>query len=160
MDKVHEKKEGIILEETTQSKQLYDKMVKEASPDSPIVLNCIKAFVSGGIICTIGQLLRNYIETFHLGEDTTSLIVCVVLILASAILTGLGIYGKLGKYCGAGTIVPITGFANSVVSPAIEFKKEGMVFGMAAKMFLIAGPVIVYGTLTSIAVGLIYYFIG
>ncbi len=149
-----------MLEETTQSKQMYDKMVKEASPDSPIVLNCIKAFVSGGIICTIGQLLRNYIETFHLGEDTTSLIVCVVLILASAILTGLGIYGKLGKYCGAGTIVPITGFANSVVSPAIEFKKEGMIFGMAAKMFLIAGPVIVYGTLTSIAVGLIYYFIG
>lgn len=160
MDKVHKKKEGIMLEETTQSKQMYDKMVKEASPDSPIVLNCIKAFVSGGIICTIGQLLRNYIETFHLGEDTTSLIVCVVLILASAILTGLGIYGKLGKYCGAGTIVPITGFANSVVSPAIEFKKEGMIFGMAAKMFLIAGPVIVYGTLTSIAVGLIYYFIG
>lgn len=107
------------MEETTQAKQMYDKMVKEASPDSPIVLNCIKAFVSGGIICTIGQLLRNYIETFSLGEDTTSLIVCIVLILASAILTGLGIYGKLGKYCGAGTIVPITGFANSVVSPAI-----------------------------------------
>lgn len=138
---------------------MYDKMVKEASPDSPIVLNCIKAFVSGGMICTIGQLIRNYIETFHLGEDTTSLIVCVILILASAILTGLGIYGKLGKYCGAGTIVPITGFANSVVSPAIEFKKEGLVFGMAAKMFLIAGPVIVYGTLTSMLVGLIYYFI-
>ena len=85
---------------------------------------------------------------------------CVILILSSAILTGLGIYGKLGKYCGAGTIVPITGFANSVVSPAIEFKKEGLVFGMAAKMFVIAGPVIVYGTLTSMAVGLIYYFIG
>ncbi len=148
------------MEETTQAKQMYDKMVKEASPDSPIVLNCIKAFVSGGIICTIGQLLRNYIETFSFGEDTTSLIVCVILILLSAILTGLGIYGKLGKYCGAGTIVPITGFANSVVSPAIEFKKEGLVFGMAAKMFLIAGPVIVYGTLTSMAVGLIYYFIG
>ena len=147
------------MEETTQAKQMYDKMVKEASPDSPIVLNCIKAFVSGGIICTIGQHLRNYIETFSLGEDTTSLIVCIVLILASAILTGLGIYGKLGKYCGAGTIVPITGFANSVVSPAIEFKKEGLVFGMAAKMFLIAGPVIVYGTLTSIIVGLVYYFV-
>lgn len=148
------------MEETTQAKQMYDKMVKEALPDSPIVLNCIKAFVSGGIICTIGQFLRNYVETFSLGEDTTSLIVCVILILSSAILTGLGIYGKLGKYCGAGTIVPITGFANSVVSPAIEFKKEGLVFGMAAKMFVIAGPVIVYGTLTSMAVGLIYYFIG
>lgn len=148
------------MEETTQAKQMYDKMVKEASPDSPIVLNCIKAFVSGGIICTIGQFLRNYVETFSLGEDTTSLIVCVILILSSAILTGLGIYGKLGKYCGAGTIVPITGFTNSVVSPAIEFKKEGLVFGMAAKMFVIAGPVIVYGTLTSMAVGLIYYFIG
>ena len=148
------------MEETTQAKQIYDKMVIEASPDSPIVLKCIKAFVSAGIKSTKAQLLRNYIETFSLGEDTTSLIVCVILILASAILTGLGLYGKLGKYCGAGTIVPITGFANSVVSPAIEFKKEGFVFGMAAKMFLIAGPVIVYGTLTSIVVGLIYYFIG
>ena len=108
----------------------------------------------------IGQMLRNYIERFSLGEDTTSLLVCIILILASAILTGAGIYGKLGKFCGAGTIVPITGFANSVVSPAIEFKKEGLVFGMAAKMFLIAGPVIVYGTLTSILVGIVYYFIG
>ena len=148
------------MEETTQAKQAYDKMVKEASPNSPIVLNCIKAFVSGGIICVIGQMLRNYIERFSLGEDTTSLLVCIILILASAILTGAGIYGKLGKFCGAGTIVPITGFANSVVSPAIEFKKEGLVFRMAAKMFLIAGPVIVYGTLTSILVGIVYYFIG
>ena len=126
------------MEETTQAKQMYDKMVKEASPDSPIVLNCIKAFVSGGIICTIGQFLRNYVETFSLGEDTTSLIVCVILILSSAILTGLGIYGKLGKYCGAGTIVPITGFANSVVSQKMLYM--GKTVGKRQKVNLLQNP--------------------
>ena len=135
-------------------------MVKKASPNSPVFTNCIKAFVSGGIICTIGQVILNYVGKSSFTEDEAALITSIILILASAILTGLGLYEKLGKYCGAGTIVPITGFANSVISPAIEFKKEGMVFGMAAKMFLIAGPVIVYGTLTSMAVGILYYFLG
>lgn len=148
------------MEETKQAKQKYDKMVKKASPNSPVFTNCIKAFVSGGIICTIGQVILNYVGKSSFTEDEAALITSIILILASAILTGLGLYEKLGKYCGAGTIVPITGFANSVISPAIEFKKEGMVFGMAAKMFLIAGPVIVYGTLTSMAVGILYYFLG
>ena len=148
------------MEETKQAKQEYDKMVKKASPNSPVFMNCIKAFVSGGIICTIGQMILDYAGRFSFTEDEAALITSIILILASAILTGLGIYEKLGKFCGAGTIVPITGFANSVISPAIEFKKEGMVFGMAAKMFLIAGPVIVYGTLTSMAVGILYYFFG
>lgn len=148
------------MDESKKAQQEYDQMVKQASPNSPIIMNCLKAFCVGGIICVIGQLINNYASSFGVSEDNAGLITSIILILASAILTGLGLYEKFGKFSGAGTIVPITGFANSVVSPAIEFKKEGFVFGMAAKMFIIAGPVIVYGTLTSMIVGLIYYFIG
>ncbi|MBQ7757712.1 MAG: stage V sporulation protein AC [Anaerotignum sp.] len=134
-------------------------MVKKASPNSPILTNCLKAFVSGGIICIIGQLLLNFYTGRGISKDDAGLWVSITLVGISALLTALGLYEKLGKFCGAGTIVPITGFANSVVSPAMEFKKEGMVFGMAAKMFIVAGPVIVYGTLTSMLVGLVYYFV-
>ncbi|MBR4014936.1 MAG: stage V sporulation protein AC [Anaerotignum sp.] len=134
-------------------------MVKKASPSSPIVTNCLKAFVSGGLICLIGQIFLNLYMNKDFSEEEAALLVSITLIFASAVLTALGLYEKLGKVCGAGTVVPITGFANSVVSPAIEFKKEGLVFGMAAKMFLVAGPVIVYGTLTSMLVGVVYYFI-
>ena len=132
-------------------------MVQKASPNSPIVMDCIKAFVSGGAICSIGQMLRNYFTGQGLSTDDTGLAVSLILIASSVLLTGLGLFGKIGKFCGAGTIVPITGFANSVASPAIEFKKEGWVFGLGAKMFQVAGPVIVYGTVTSIFVGIIYY---
>lgn len=132
-------------------------MVQKASPDSPIIMDCVKAFVSGGIICSIGQMLRNYFTRQGLGTDDTGLAVSLILIASAVLLTGLGLFGKIGKFCGAGTIVPITGFANSVASPAIEFKKEGWVFGLGAKMFQVAGPVIVYGTVTSIFVGIIYY---
>lgn len=148
------------MKESQYTQQEYDKMVKEASPNSPIFTNCLKAFVSGGIICIIGQAILDFVGKYSFTEDEAALITSIVLILLSAILTGAGIYGKLGKYCGAGTVVPITGFANSVVSPAIEFKKEGMVFGMAAKMFIVAGPVIVYGVLSSILVGVFYYILG
>lgn len=148
------------MQTTQKAQQEYDKMVKKASPNSPIVTNCLKAFVSGGLICAGGQILLNLFLERNLTEEEAALGVSIVLIGISAVLTALGLYEKLGKFCGAGTIVPITGFANSVVSPAIEFKKEGMVFGMAAKMFLVAGPVIVYGTLTSILVGFLYYLIG
>lgn len=147
------------LDTSKKGKEKYSEMVKEASPNSPILGDCIKAFVSGGIICTIGQLLLDFYTGMDISEKDAALWVSITLIGSSAVLTALGLYEKLGKYCGAGTIVPITGFANSVVSPAIEFKKEGMVFGMAAKMFVVAGPVIVYGTLTSMLVGLIYYFV-
>lgn len=140
------------------AQQEYSKMVEKASPNSPILTNCLKAFFSGGFICGIGQLLLDYLGKTHTADEA-ALLVSAILIVASAILTGLGIYEKLGKVCGAGTIVPITGFANSVVSPAIEFKKEGYVLGMAAKMFVLAGPVIVYGTLSSVIVGLVYYFV-
>lgn len=148
------------MQTTQKAQQEYDKMVKKASPNSPILTNCLKAFLSGGLICAGGQILLNLFLERNLTEDEAALCVSIVLIGISAILTALGLYEKLGKFCGAGTIVPITGFANSVVSPAIEFKKEGMVFGMAAKMFLVAGPVIVYGTLTSMLVGFVYYLIG
>ena len=147
------------MDTSKKGKEKYSEMVKEASPNSPILGDCIKAFVSGGIICTIGQLLLDLYTGMDISEKDAALWVSITLIGSSAVLTALGLYEKLGKYCGAGTIVPITGFANSVVSPAIEFKKEGMVFGMAAKMFVVAGPVIVYGTLTSMLVGLIYYFV-
>ena len=147
------------MDTSKKGQQQYSEMVKQASPNSPVFMDCIKAFVSGGIICTIGQVLLDLYTEMDISEKDAALWVSITLIGISAFLTGLGIYEKLGKFCGAGTIVPITGFANSVVSPAIEFKKEGMVFGMAAKMFVVAGPVIVYGTLTSMLVGLVYYFV-
>lgn len=147
------------MDTTKKAQQEYDKMVKRASPNSPVLTNCGKAFVSGGLICVLGQLLLNFYTGKELSKEEAGMAVSISLIALSAVLTALGWYEKLGKYCGAGTVVPITGFANSVVSPAIEFKKEGMVMGMAAKMFLVAGPVIVYGTLTSMLVGLVYYFV-
>ena len=135
-------------------------MVKNASPDSPIFTDCIKAFVSGGLICVFGQIMRNYFTSMGLSQDDTGLAVSLILIAIAVLLTGFGLFGKIGKFCGAGTVVPITGFANSVASPAIEFKKEGWVFGLGAKMFQVAGPVIVYGTVTSFIVGIIYYIAG
>ena len=149
----------IVLDTSEKGKQQYDEMVKKASPNSPIATDCLKAFVSGGLICVIGQLLLDFFTGQGISEKDAAMWESITLVGLSAILTALGIYERLGKFCGAGTIVPITGFANSVVSPAIEFKKEGMVFGMAAKLFVVAGPVIVYGTLTSMLVGLVYYFV-
>jgi len=147
------------LDTTKKAQQEYDRMVKAASPNSPVFTNCLKAFISGGLICVLGQLLLNFYTGRELSQEEAAMAVSISLIGLSAVLTALGWYEKLGKFCGAGTVVPITGFANSVVSPAIEFKKEGMVMGMAAKMFIVAGPVIVYGTLTSMLVGLVYYFV-
>lgn len=146
--------------EKVKKQKEYDEMVKKASPNSPIFTNCIKAFISGGLICVIGQLMRNYFNGIGLSQEDTGLAVSLIFIGAAVLLTGFGLFGKIGKFCGAGTIVPITGFANSVASPAIEFKKEGWVFGLGAKMFQVAGPVIVYGTVTSMFVGLVYYIIG
>lgn len=147
------------MDTSQKGQQQYSEMVKKASPNSPVFMDCIKAFISGGIICVIGQVLLNFYTGQGISENDAAMWESITLIGISAVLTALGIYEKLGKFCGAGTIVPITGFANSVVSPAIEFKKEGMVFGMAAKMFIVAGPVIVYGTLTSMLVGFIYYLV-
>lgn len=150
----------IGLQTNEQAQKAYAELVKKVSPNSPILKNCILAFLSGGAICTLGEVVFQFLQRKGFSEDTSGLLVSGFLIVLSAILTALGIYGKLGKHCGAGTEVPITGFANSVVSPAIEYKNAGLVLGMAAKMFVIAGPVIVYGILTSIVVGVVYYFLG
>lgn len=135
----------------------YSKMTDKASPNSPILLNCIKAFLIGGGICLIGQLLNFLFESLGLHEKEVKLATPAIIIIATAILTGIGIFDKIARHAGAGTIVPITGFANSVVSPALEFQHEGFVLGTASQMFSIAGPVIVYGVGSSFIYGLIIY---
>ena len=148
------------MQATEQEKQLYAEMVKQASPGSRVFVNCARAFVVGGAICVIAQLIKNFLLSRGLNTDDASLLTAAALIIGAILLTALGLYSKLGKFAGAGSIVPITGFANAMAAPAIEFKKEGMILGLGAKMFVLAGPVIVYGTLTSVVVGLIYYFWG
>lgn len=145
------------MEQTAQAKQRYQQLVKEVSPNSHTLRDCIRAFVSGGIICTIGEVIITILEAMNFNQEQSAMINTVILIFIGSLLTGLDIYGKLGKYSGAGTIVPITGFANSIVSPAIEHKKEGYIFGVGAQMFTIAGPVIVYATLFSVIIGFIYF---
>ena len=132
------------------SKDEYSKMADKASPNSPILLNCVKAFLIGGLICTFGQLLNLIFQKAGLGENEIKIATPCIIIIITAILTGIGIFDKIARHAGAGTIVPITGFANSVVSPALEFKHEGMVLGTAAQMFSIAGPVLVYGIGSSV----------
>ena len=139
------------------SKEKYSEMVKKLSPNSPIITNCIKAFIVGGIICCLGQLINNICKNYGFSTEESSTYTSMILILIASILTGLGLYRKIGKFAGAGSIVPITGFSNSVTAPAIEFKKEGFILGLGAKIFIVAGPVILYGTLTSVIVGIIYY---
>lgn len=141
------------------SNKEYDSMVKKASPDSTIVKDCINAFIFGGILCTIGQVIMNVSMNYGFTKMQASTLTSILLILLSAVLTGVGVYDYIAKYAGAGTLVPITGFANSIVSPAMEFKSEGLVLGMAAKMFVLAGPVLVYGTTASIISGVIVYII-
>lgn len=125
-------------------------------PRSKTLLQCVKAFVSGGIICTIGQLVHDFGEyALQLGEKEQSAFTAIVMVFLGATLTGIGVYDKIGAWAGAGSVVPITGFANSVVAPAMEFKREGYVMGVGAKLFSLAGPVLVYGISASVLVGLI-----
>lgn len=136
----------------------YVDYVEKTAPKSPIFKNMIMAFLFGGAICVVGQAFMNlYENVLNLGEDEAKIAVSVTMVFLGALLTGLDIYPKLAKYAGAGTIVPITGFANSVASPAMEFKREGLVLGMSAKMFVVAGPVLVYGITSSVVVGFIYW---
>ncbi len=140
------------------NKNTYDKMTKKASPPSPKLKNCILAFLVGGFICALGETLSFiYTEYCKINPESVKLLVPVSLITIAAVLTGLGIFEKIAKYAGAGTLVPITGFSNAVVSPAVEFKSEGFVLGVGAKMFTIAGPVILYGTVASVVYGIIYW---
>lgn len=135
----------------------YSKMTDKASPNSPVLLNCIKAFIFGGGICLFGEILNTVFKSAGLNTDQMRLATSSVIIIITAILTGIGVFDKIARIAGAGTIVPISGFANSVVSPALEFQHEGFILGTAAQMFTIAGPVIVYGTATSIVYGLIIF---
>ena len=141
----------------TISKQEYAEMTKQASPGSPVLKNCIFAFLIGGLICVIGQVLVNLYQMTGLDLQSARTAVSVTLIGIGAALTAIGIYDKIAKYAGAGSLVPITGFSNAVVSPAIEFKAEGFVTGVGAKVFAIAGPVLVYGISASILYGVIVF---
>lgn len=135
----------------------YGKLVQDRSPKSPILKDCIWAFTVGGLICTLGQLLMNCYGKWGLDETNAGTATSMTLICLSALLTGLSLYDNIAKHAGAGTLVPITGFANSIAAPAVEFKTEGFVLGVAAKMFTIAGPVIVYGISTGVVYGFIYW---
>ena len=139
------------------SKQEYARYVNEMSPNSPIWKDLFNAFWIGGLICVVGQLIMNGFGALGLGKDDAGIATSVSLVFLSALFTGLSLYDDLAKYGGAGTLVPITGFANAVVSPAVEFQSEGFILGVAAKMFTIAGPVIVYGVCASVVYGLIYW---
>lgn len=136
----------------------YKKYVDSRAKRSPVFRNCIRAFWVGGVICCIGQGLTHLYSWAGLSEKHAGLCVSVTLIFLAGLLTGIGWFDKIAKYAGAGTLVPITGFANSVAAPAVDARAEGYVTGVAAKMFTIAGPVIVYGSVSSILYGVIYYF--
>ena len=135
----------------------YDKITKKHSPNTKLYLTLPKAFVIGGLICCLGQAFFNLYTYLGMTETDARTVTSITLVFLSALLTGLKIYDKIAKHGGAGTLVPITGFANSVVAPALEFKTEGFILGTAAKMFIIAGPVIVYGILTSVIYGIVPY---
>ncbi|NLL70075.1 MAG: stage V sporulation protein AC [Epulopiscium sp.] len=147
------------MDQAQSKKQLYQKRVEEVSPKSNLLVNCAWAFLVGGLICTFGQIITNIVKNLGYTRDEAAMITSIVLVFIGAFLTGLNLYDRIGKYAGAGSIIPITGFANSIVSPAMEFKKEGYIFGLGAKMFTVAGPVLVYGLLASVIVGLYYYLI-
>ena len=134
----------------------YQEYVDQKSPNSPIIKNCFNSFWVGGLICTIGQFIMEICKYRGLDNEISSTITSIILIFLSAFLTSLNLFNKIGKFAGAGSLIPITGFANSIVSPAMEYKSEGYVMGVGAKMFTVAGPVLVYGISASILVGIVY----
>ena len=141
------------------SKTEYQEIVKRKSPSSKTLKNCVNAFLIGGTICTIGQCFLSFYKNSGMSEELSGSLTSITMVFIGVLLTGLNIYHKIAKYGGAGTLVPITGFANAVSSPAIEAKTEGYVLGVGAKIFTIAGPVILYGVTASVIYGFIYYFI-
>ena len=141
-----------------ETKQEYSDYVDQKSPNSPILKNCFNAFWVGGLICSIGQIIMDFCQYQGMDQTSASTVVSIILIAISAILTGLNVFNKIGKFAGAGSLVPITGFANSIVSPAIEYKSEGYIMGVGGKMFTIAGPVLVFGISASVIIGIIATF--
>ncbi|MCL1964373.1 MAG: stage V sporulation protein AC [Firmicutes bacterium] len=144
-----------------QKDERYLKLVDKLTPNSDLAKGLIRAFWVGGVICVIGQLVNDAAKVWlALSKDDAGMVTAVVMVFFGSLLTGIGVYDRIGKYAGAGSIVPITGFANSIVASAMEFRREGLVLGVGAKLFLIAGPVLVYGIGTSILVGIIAFFVG
>ena len=140
------------------SKETYKKYADARAPRSPILKNCIRAFLVGGLICTLGQGLRDiYTKLCGMSQDDAGTLTAITLVFLAVLLTGLGIFDRIAKYAGAGTLVPITGFANAVASPAIDSKSEGWILGVGAKIFSVAGPVLLYGTLAGTVYGVIYW---
>ena len=135
----------------------YDSLIKELAPQSPVGRDCLNAFWTGGLICVLGQIFINWYTALGLEKQLAGTAGSMTLVCLSALLTGLSLYDDIAKFAGAGTLVPITGFANSVAAPAVEFQTEGFVLGTAAKMFNIAGPVIVYGVSASVVYGILYW---
>lgn len=145
------------MKEFTKDQQVYQNIVNQKQPKLPYLKNIFMAFLIGGLICAVGQGIMNFFITLGYSAKEAGAPTSATMVFLGAFLTGLGIYDKIGKIAGAGSIVPITGFANSIVSPAMEFKREGYVFGVASKMFVVAGPVLVYGITSASIIGLIYY---
>lgn len=137
----------------------YKKIVSAKSPPSNIVTDTIKAFLVGGAICTIAELISQCMKNYGIDEELVKKSIPIIMIFIGSFLTGINVYNKIGKFAGAGSIVPITGFANSIVSSAMEFKSEGWILGLAVKMFTVAGPVIVYGTVVSVVIGIIKFLL-
>ena len=147
-------------QKTNEQKQ-YEQKVRNKMPKSKTLLQCFRSFWVGGVICCIGQLVSDITKIlFHFPEDMQSSFTSIIMVFLGMLLTGIGVYDKIGNYAGAGSIVPITGFANSIVSPAMEYKREGYILGVGAKLFSIAGPVLVFGISASVAIGLIYLIFG
>ncbi|NLK52075.1 MAG: stage V sporulation protein AC [Syntrophomonadaceae bacterium] len=138
--------------------QAYQWLVQQHQPRTTWLRNTILAFLVGGIICTLGQIIQNYFRGFGLTLREAGTVTVFIMVFLGAFLTGLGIYDKIGKYGGAGSIIPITGFANSIVASAMEFKREGYVYGVGARLFNVAGPVLTFGFIISVLIGLLYYF--
>ena len=149
------KRSDNMKENPIENPQKYSDYVDKKSPNSPIIKNCFNAFWVGGLICSIGQIIFDFCEFQGLEIQSANTVVAIVLIGLSAFLTSLNIFNKIGKFAGAGSLVPITGFANSIVSPAIEYKSEGYVMGVGGKMFTVAGPVLVFGISASVIIGII-----
>lgn len=149
----------MATEQQKQKQKQYEQYVKNITPTHNLPLNMAKAFLTGGLICVLGQCILNFAQSRGLDKEMAGSWCSLILILLSVILTGLNIYPKIGKFGGAGALVPITGFANSVAASAIEYKAEGQVFGIGCKIFTIAGPVILYGIMSSWILGFIYYIL-
>lgn len=146
-----------MKQEKTPEQMQYEQKVREKMPKSRVLLQCAKAFLVGGIICCIGQAIGDIGSLlFTFTEDMRASFTAVIMVFLGAFLTGIGVYDKIGRFAGAGSIVPITGFANSIVAPAMEYKREGYVMGVGANMFSLAGPVLVFGITSSVIIGLIY----